>query len=55
MRSRSPEPRWQAPGAPTADPTKGFEFGGGQMSYFDQVFGEELDRLFKDKFDLLTS
>src|SRR5215475_3316230 len=42
----------QAPGGPTEDPTKGFTFGGWAMPYFDQVFGEELDRVFK-KFDLL--
>ncbi|HVH30518.1 MAG TPA: deaminase, partial [bacterium] len=42
----------QAPGGPTEDPTKGFKFGGWQMPYFDQVFGEELDRVFND-FDLL--
>jgi dihydrofolate reductase len=43
----------QAPGGPTEDPTKGFKFGGWQMPYFDQEFGEELDRVFKEKFDLL--
>src|SRR5438874_13733848 len=43
----------QAPGGPTEDPTKGFEFGGWVMPYFDPEFGEELDRLFKEKFDLL--
>jgi dihydrofolate reductase len=43
----------QAPGAPTEDPTKGFKFGGWVMPYFDQEFGEELDRLFNEKFDLL--
>ena len=43
----------QAPGAPTEDPTKGFKFGGWVMPYFDQEFGEELDRVFKEKFDLL--
>ena len=42
----------QAPGGPTEDPTKGFKFGGWAMPYFDQEFGEELDRVFK-KFDLL--
>src|SRR5688500_5944517 len=42
----------QAPGGPTEDPTKGFRFGGWVMPYFDQEFGEELDRGFKD-FDLL--
>src|SRR3982750_117621 len=43
----------QAPGGRTEDPTKGFRFGGWAMPYFDQAFGEEIDRLFKDKFDLL--
>jgi dihydrofolate reductase len=37
----------QAPGGPTEDPTKGFTFGGWAMPYFDHVFGEELDRVFK--------
>jgi len=43
----------QAPGGPTEDPTKGFEFGGWAMPYFDQVGGEEIDHLFAEKFDLL--
>src|SRR5687767_8222636 len=43
----------QAPGGPTEDPTKGFKFGGWVMPYFDQEFGEELDHLFREKFDLL--
>jgi dihydrofolate reductase len=43
----------QAPGAPTEDPTRGFEFGGWAMPYFDQEFGEEIDRVFKETFDLL--
>src|ERR671937_2190051 len=43
----------QAPGAATEDPTKGFTFGGWVMPYVDQEFGEELDRVFKEKFDLL--
>ena len=43
----------QAPGGPTEDPTRGFRFGGWVMPHFDQVFGEELDRVFKEKFDLL--
>src|SRR5213078_1617949 len=42
----------QAPGGPTEDPAKGFKFGGWAMPYFDEVFGEEIDRLFKN-FDLL--
>jgi dihydrofolate reductase len=43
----------QAPGGPTEDPTKGFRFGGWAMPYVDDAFGEEIDRLFKEKFDLL--
>jgi len=43
----------QAPGGPTEDPTRGFKFGGWSMPYFDQAGGEEIDRVFKDKFDLL--
>ena len=43
----------QAPGGPTEDPTKGFKFGGWSMPYFDQEFGEELDRFFSEKFDFL--
>jgi dihydrofolate reductase len=43
----------QAPGGPTEDPTRGFEFGGWVTPYFDQEFGEEVDRVFSDKFDLL--
>jgi dihydrofolate reductase len=43
----------QAPGGPTEDPTRDFKFGGWSMPYFDQAAGEEIDRLFKEKFDLL--
>jgi dihydrofolate reductase len=43
----------QAPGAATEDPTQGFKFGGWAMPFVDQEFGEELDRVFKEKFDLL--
>lgn len=43
----------QGPGGPTEDPTRGFEFGGWMTPYFDQAFGEEIDRLFSQKFDLL--
>jgi dihydrofolate reductase len=42
----------QSPGGPLEDPTKGFKFGGWVMPYNDQVFFEELDRVFKE-FDLL--
>jgi dihydrofolate reductase len=43
----------QAPGGPWEDPTTGFPFGGWLMPYFDQEFGEEIDRVFKEEFDLL--
>ncbi|HTF88442.1 MAG TPA: dihydrofolate reductase family protein [Planctomycetota bacterium] len=43
----------QAPGGPTEDPTKGFKFGGWAMPYFGPEFGEEINRLFQEKFDLL--
>ena len=43
----------QAPGGPTEDPTHDFKFGGWVTPYFDQEFGEEVDRVFKEKFDLL--
>ena len=42
----------QAPGGKTEDPTGGFRLGGWSIPYVDDVFGEEIDRLFKD-FDLL--
>jgi dihydrofolate reductase len=32
---------------------QGFKFGGWVMPHFDQEFGEELDRIFDEKFDLL--
>src|SRR5262245_8987596 len=43
----------QAPGGPSEDPTEGFKFGGWAMPYLDQAFGEEIDRVFAPKFDLL--
>jgi dihydrofolate reductase len=43
----------QAPGGPSEDPTKGFKFGGWVMPYFCPEFGEEVDRLFGGKMDLL--
>jgi dihydrofolate reductase len=43
----------QAPGGPWEDPTNGFTFGGWVMPYFDPVFGEEIERVFQEKCDLL--
>lgn len=43
----------QSPGGPTEDPTQGFRFGGWSMAYFDEVAGEEIQRLFEEKYDLL--
>jgi dihydrofolate reductase len=43
----------QAPGGPTEDPTRGFQFGGWVWPFFDEAGGEEIDRLFAEEFDLL--
>jgi dihydrofolate reductase len=43
----------QAPGGQKEDSSNGFKFGGWAMPYFDQEAGEEIDRLFEPKFDLL--
>jgi hypothetical protein len=43
----------QAPGGPWEDPTKGFKFGGWAMPYFSQEFGEEINHVFEEDFDLL--
>jgi len=43
----------QAPGGPWEDPTRGFTFGGWVMPYFDDVFGEEIDRVLTESCDLL--
>jgi dihydrofolate reductase len=43
----------QAPGTPIEDPTRGFRFGGWAMPYFGEEFGEEINRVFNEKFDLL--
>jgi dihydrofolate reductase len=43
----------QAPCGPSEDPTEGFKFSGWVMPYFDEVFGEEIDRVLKEKCDLL--
>lgn len=43
----------QAPGAPDEDRSNGFELGGWLAGLYDEQFGEELDRLFAEPFDLL--
>ena len=43
----------QAPGAPNEDTAGGFKFGGWAMPYFGQEFGEEIEHVFEEKFDLL--
>jgi dihydrofolate reductase len=43
----------QAPGGPWEDPTRGVRFGGWVMPYFDQVFGDEIDHVFRDGCALL--
>jgi hypothetical protein len=43
----------QAPGGPREDPTKGFAFGGWAMPYVDEAFGEEIEHVFAEEFDLL--
>ena len=43
----------QAPGGSWEDPTRGFSFGGWAMPFFDDEFGEEIDRVFQEKCDLL--
>ena len=43
----------QAPGGPEEDPTGGFRYGGWVAPLADQEFGEEVDRMFGQPFDLL--
>jgi dihydrofolate reductase len=44
----------QAPGTPDEDPTRGFRFGGWIAPMVaDPVFGEEIDKLFGEPFELL--
>lgn len=43
----------QAPGDPDEDRSDGFALGGWLAGFYDEEFGEELDRLFSGPFDLL--
>ena len=43
----------QAPGGPEEDPSQEFEFGGWVWPLADETFGEEIDTLFGQPFDLL--
>jgi dihydrofolate reductase len=43
----------QAPGGPQEDKSGGFEFGGWVVPYVDQEFGQGIDALFGQPFDLL--
>ncbi len=43
----------QAPGGPREDPTGGFVYGGWVAPLVDEVFGEEVEKLFGQRFDLL--
>jgi len=43
----------QAPGGPEEDPTRGFRFGGWVVPHIDEVFGQAVDGMFGQPFDLL--
>jgi dihydrofolate reductase len=43
----------QAPGGPSEDPTKGFQFGGWLVPHMDEAFGAEIDGTLSGPYDLL--
>src|SRR5262245_46098684 len=43
----------QAPGGPKEDPTRGFRLGGWVVPYMDEVFGQAINEMFGQPFDLL--
>ena len=43
----------QAPGGPSEDPSGGFRFGGWLVPYADAAFGQAIDALFAEPFELL--
>lgn len=43
----------QAPGGPREDPTGGFVYGGWVAPLVDEVFGDEIEKMFDQRFDLL--
>jgi dihydrofolate reductase len=43
----------QAPGGPEEDPTLGFKLGGWVVPYVDEVFGQAINEMFGQPFDLL--
>jgi dihydrofolate reductase len=43
----------QAPGGPKEDPTRGFKLGGWVVPYADEAFGQAIDQMFAQPFDLL--
>jgi dihydrofolate reductase len=43
----------QAPGGPHEDPTHGFELGGWVVPHVDEVFGQAINALFEQPFELL--
>lgn len=43
----------QAPGGPKEDPTRGFKLGGWVVPYMDEVFGQAINEMFDQPFELL--